>query len=835
MADNKFDKFTERARKVLTLAQEEAQRFNHNYIGTEHLLLGLVREGDGVAARVLSNMGVQLPKVRSAVEFIIGRGESMILGDIGLTPRAKKVIELAVDEARRLNHHYIGTEHLLLGLVREGEGIAAGVLESLGVNLEKVRSQVMQVVQQSSSYNQSSGGTKQQTKTPYMDALGVDLTEAARTNKLGPLVGRSKEIDRVMQILSRRTKNNPALIGEPGVGKTAIVEGLAQRIVNGDVPEQLQNKRLVALDIGALVAGTKYRGEFEERLKKIVAEVKETQSILFIDELHTLVGAGAAEGAVDAANILKPALSRGELQTIGATTLDEYRKYIERDAALERRFQPVQVEEPSVDDTILILHGVRELYETHHKLKISDEALKAAANMAARYITDRFMPDKAIDLIDEASSRVRMARSASPPSLKDAMLGLQSLQRELESAVNNQEFELAAELRDRERKLRDRIEDQRQEVKDSNQSDEIYVTEEDVAQVVSMWTGIPLQRIAGAESERLLQMETVLHERIIGQEEAIAAISKAVRRARAGIKDPRRPIGSFIFLGPTGVGKSYLTKALAEFMFGSEDHLIKIDMSEFMERHSVARLVGAPPGYVGYEEGGQLTEAVRRKSYSVILLDEIEKAHPEAFNMLLQIMEDGHLADAKGRKVDFRNTIIIMTSNVGADQITGNLSMGFDFRQDAEKQAKRDYAQMRDKVMSQLKQTFRPEFLNRIDDVIVFHSLEKGQIRQIVDLELTRVRGQVAEQDITLEVTEPAMDLLGERGYDHTYGARPLRRIIQNLIEDPLAEGLLSNRFPAGSTVRVDVEDDLLKLDLVDGPAARTPAEQPDEELAPVS
>ncbi len=835
MADNKFDKFTERARKVLTLAQEEAQRFNHNYIGTEHLLLGLVREGDGVAARVLSNMGVQLPKVRSAVEFIIGRGESMILGDIGLTPRAKKVIELAVDEARRLNHHYIGTEHLLLGLVREGEGIAAGVLESLGVNLEKVRSQVMQVVQQSSSYNQTSGGTKTQTKTPYMDALGVDLTEAARTNRLGPLVGRSKEIDRVMQILSRRTKNNPALIGEPGVGKTAIVEGLAQRIVNGDVPEQLQNKRLVALDIGALVAGTKYRGEFEERLKKIVAEVKETQSILFIDELHTLVGAGAAEGAVDAANILKPALSRGELQTIGATTLDEYRKYIERDAALERRFQPVQVEEPSVDDTILILHGVRELYETHHKLKISDEALKAAANMAARYITDRFMPDKAIDLIDEASSRVRMARSASPPSLKDAMLGLQSLQRELESAVNNQEFELAAELRDRERKLRDRIEDQRQEVKDSNQSDEIYVTEEDVAQVVAMWTGIPLQRIAGAESERLLQMETVLHEKIIGQEEAIAAISKAVRRARAGIKDPKRPIGSFIFLGPTGVGKSYLTKALAEFMFGSEDHLIKIDMSEFMERHSVARLVGAPPGYVGYEEGGQLTEAVRRKSYSVILLDEIEKAHPEAFNMLLQIMEDGNLADAKGRKVDFRNTIIIMTSNVGAESITGNMSMGFAFREDAEKQARRDYNQMRDKVMGQLKQTFRPEFLNRIDDVIVFHSLEKGQIRQIVDLELARVRGQVAEQDLTLEVTEPAMDLLGERGYDHTYGARPLRRIIQTLIEDPLAEGLLSNRFPAGSTVRVDVEDDLLRLDVVDGPSVRKPAEQPDEELASVS
>jgi ATP-dependent Clp protease ATP-binding subunit ClpC len=808
---DKFDKFTERARKVLTLAQEEAQRFNHNYIGTEHLLLGLVREGDGVAARVLSNMGVQLPKVRSAVEFIIGRGETMVMGEIGLTPRAKKVIELAVDEARRLNHHYIGTEHLLLGLVREGEGIAAGVLESLGVNLEKVRAQVMQVVSQSPSYSQS----KQQTKTPYMDALGVDLTEAARTGKLGPLIGRSTEVDRVMQILSRRTKNNPALIGEPGVGKTAIVEGLAQRIISGDVPEQLQNKRLIALDIGALVAGTKYRGEFEERLKKIVGEVKETGSILFIDELHTLVGAGAAEGAVDAANILKPALSRGELQTIGATTLDEYRKYIERDAALERRFQPVQVNEPSVDETILILTGVRALYEEHHKLKITDEALKSAANMAARYITDRFMPDKAIDLIDEASSRVRMYRSAAPPSLKEALAGLQSLNRELDAAVSNQEFELAAELRDRERKLRDRIDSQEQELRDTNASDEIYVTEEDIAEVVSMWTGIPVVRIAGEESERLLKMEESLHNRIIGQDEAITVLSKAVRRARAGIKNPKRPIGSFIFLGPTGVGKTELAKALAEFMFGSEDHLIKIDMSEFMERHAVSRLVGAPPGYVGYEEGGQLTEAVRRKSYSVILLDEIEKAHPEAFNMLLQIMEDGNLADAKGRKVDFRNTIIIMTSNVGADQITRDMNLGFAIKEDEEKTKTREYDRMREKVTGQLKQTFRPEFLNRIDAVIVFHSLAKEQIRQIVDLELARVRKQLLEQEIELEVSEAAMDLLGERGYDHTYGARPLRRIIQNLIEDPLAEGVLDSRFQAGSTIRVDVEEDLLKLEPV--------------------
>jgi ATP-dependent Clp protease ATP-binding subunit ClpC len=807
MAD-KFDKFTERARKVLTLAQEEAQRFNHNYIGTEHLLLGLVREGDGVAARVLGNMGVQLPKVRSAVEFIIGRGEQAPMGEIGLTPRAKKVIELAVDEARRLNHHYIGTEHLLLGLVREGEGIAAGVLESLGVNLEKVRAQVMQVVNQSSTYNQG----KSQTKTPYMDALGFDLTEAARMSKLGPLIGRATEIDRVMQILSRRTKNNPALIGEPGVGKTAIVEGLAQRIVSGDVPEQLQNKRLIALDIGALVAGTKYRGEFEERLKKIVAEVKETASILFIDELHTLVGAGAAEGAVDAANILKPALSRGELQTIGATTLDEYRKYIERDAALERRFQPVHVEEPSVEDTVSILMGVRKLYEDHHKLKISDEAIYAASNMAARYITDRFMPDKAIDLIDEASSRVRMHRSAAPPSLKEAKAGLQSLQRELEAAVNSQEYELAAELRDRERKLRDKIESQQQDLVDEQAEDEVYVTEEDIAQVVAMWTGIPVRRIAGEESERLLHMEEELHKRIVAQEEAISTVAKAVRRARAGIKDPRRPIGSFIFLGPTGVGKSELAKALAEFMFGSQDHLIKIDMSEFMERHAVARLVGAPPGYIGYEEGGQLTEAVRRKSYSVILLDEIEKAHPEAFNMLLQIMEDGTLADAKGRKVDFRNTIIIMTSNVGADQISRDLTLGFAFKEDADKAEKRDYDKMRDKVMGQLKQTFRPEFLNRIDATVVFHSLTPEQIREIVEFELKRVRKQLAEQEIELDVTIEAMDFLAERGYDHTYGARPLRRIIQNLIEDPLAEGLLNNRFQAGSTIRIEVEEDLLKL-----------------------
>jgi len=807
MAD-KFEKFTERARKVFSLAQEEAQRFNHNYIGTEHLLLGLVREGDGIAARVLANLGVQLPKVRSAVEFIIGRGDGLVVGDPGLTPRAKKVIELAMDEARRLNNHYIGTEHLLLGLVREGEGIAAGVLESLGVSLEKVRQQVMQVVASSSSYQQS----KQQTKTPYMDALGFDLTEAARNGKLDPVIGRDSEIERVMQILSRRTKNNPALVGEPGVGKTAIVEGLAQRIISGDVPEPLQNKRLISLDIGALVAGTKYRGEFEERLKKIVAEVKETSSILFIDELHTLVGAGAAEGAVDAANILKPALSRGELQTIGATTLDEYRKYIERDAALERRFQPVTVDEPTTEETVEILKGIRSRYEEHHQLKISDGALVAAANLAARYVPDRFLPDKAIDLIDEAGSRVRMHRSVAPPNLKQAQGMLASLQREKDSAKADDNFDRAQELHEKEEKLRSHIAQMEREWDDEKQSDEPYVTEEDIAQVVSMWTGIPLMRIAGEESERLLQMEAVMHDRVIGQREAISAVSKAVRRARAGLKDPKRPIGSFIFVGPTGIGKTETARALAEFMFGSEDALIKIDMSEFMERHAVSRLVGAPPGYVGYDEGGQLTEAVRRKGYSVVLLDEIEKAHPEAFNILLQILEDGHLTDAKGRRVDFRNTIIIMTSNAGTEQLKRDNGMGFSYTGDEARRQQNEYESMRVKVTDELKRVFRPEFLNRIDETIVFHSLSDREIRQITELQLKRLRHQLGEQDIELVVTSAAMDLLAKRGYDPQYGARPLRRIITNLIEDPIAEGLLDARYVPGKRVRIDMEDNLLRI-----------------------
>ena len=653
MAD-RFDKFTERARRVLTLAQEEAQRFNHNYIGTEHLLLGLVREGDGIAAKVLANLGVETGKVRSAVEFIIGRGDRAVLGEIGLTPRAKKVIELSVDEARRLNHHYIGTEHLLLGLVREGEGIAAGVLESLGVNLERVRAETTRVLSQTTPQTAATPGARQSTRTPTIDQLGIDLTAAARSDSLDPVIGRENEIQRVVQILSRRTKNNPVLIGEPGVGKTAVAEALAQRMVSGDVPETLQGKRLLTLDIGSLVAGTKYRGEFEERLKKVIEEIKGAGNcILFIDELHMLVGAGAAEGAVDAANILKPSLARGELQTIGATTLDDYRKHIERDAALERRFQTVIVEEPSVEETIEILRGIKHKYEEHHKLEIDDAALVSAAELAARYISDRALPDKAIDLVDESASRVRIRRSFTPPGLKEAMVGLDGLRKEKDAAINSQQYEHAAELRDRELKLQSRISELEQEMESSRTTEEVSVTSEDIADVVSMWTGIPLVQIAQAESQRLLKMEESLHDRVVGQEEPIRALAKAVRRARAGLKDPKRPIGVFMFLGPTGVGKTELARALAEFMFGSDENMIKLDMSEFMERHTVARLVGAPPGYIGYDDGGQLTDTVRRKSYCLILLDEIEKAHPEVFNMLLQVFDDGHMTDAKGRRVDF--------------------------------------------------------------------------------------------------------------------------------------------------------------------------------------
>ena len=812
MAD-RFDKFTERARRVLTLAQEEAQRFNHNYIGTEHLLLGLVREGDGVAAKVLSNLGVELGKVRSAVEFIIGRGDRAVLGEIGLTPRAKKVIELAVDEARRLNHHYIGTEHLLLGLVREGEGIAAGVLESLGVNLERVRAETTRILSQSGPATAGAGAgssSRQSTRTPTIDQLGFDLTAAARAGTLDPVIGRSKEIQRVVQILSRRTKNNPVLIGEPGVGKTAVVEGLAQHIASGDVPETLQGKRLLTLDIGSLVAGTKYRGEFEERLKKVVEEIKGAGNcVLFIDELHMLVGAGAAEGAVDAANILKPSLARGELQTIGATTLDDYRKHIERDAALERRFQPIVVEEPSVEETVEILRGIKDRYEEHHKLVITDEALVAAAEMSSRYISDRALPDKAIDLIDESASRVRIRQSYTPPSLKEATVGLEGIRKEKEQAINQQQYEYAADLRDRELKLQERIAELEQDLDQERERDSSDVLAEDIAEVVSMWTGIPLVQIATEESERLLHMEEDLHERIVGQEEPIVALAKAVRRARAGLKDPRRPIGVFMFLGPTGVGKTELARALAEFMFGGDDNMIRLDMSEFMERHTVARLVGAPPGYVGYDDGGQLTDTVRRKSYCLILLDEIEKAHPEVFNMLLQVFDDGHLTDAKGRRVDFRNTIIIMTSNVGSDLIRRETAIGFSTVSDEDQTERQRYERMKEKVLQEMKRVFRPEFLNRVDTTLVFHPLSKAHIRLIVDMMLKEVDSRIREKGVELEVTEGARDWLGEKGYDPIFGARPLRRVIQERLEDSLSEALLRGDFEPGDTIHVDLEKEI--------------------------
>ena len=818
MAD-RFDKFTERARRVLTLAQEEALRFNHNYIGTEHLLLGLVREGDGVAAKVLANLGVELNKVRSAVEFIIGRGDRAVMGEIGLTPRAKKVIELAVDEARRLGHHYIGTEHLLLGLVREGEGIAAGVLESLGVSLDKVRAEVTRILAQSMPQGAAQGG-RAATRTPTVDQLGIDLTAAARADKLDPVIGREKEIERVIQILSRRTKNNPVLVGEPGVGKTAIVEALAQRITRGEVPEMLLNKRLVTLDIGSLVAGTKYRGEFEERLKKVIEELKSAGNcILFIDEMHMLVGAGAAEGAVDAANILKPSLARGELQCVGATTLDDYRKHIEKDSALERRLQPITVDEPGIEDTIEILKGVRARYEEHHGLTISDEALESAAELASRYVPDRFLPDKAIDLVDEAASRVRIKRSYAPPPLQEAAKGLDSLRREKEEAITAQQYEFAAELRDREVKLQDKLEGMQTGWKEETKEDPPVVSAEDICEVVAMWTGIPVTRIASEESQRLLQMEDVLHEKIVGQDEAILNIAKAVRRARAGLKDPRRPIGVFMFLGPTGVGKTYVARVLSEFMFGSEEAMIKLDMSEFMEKHNVSRLIGAPPGYVGYEDAGQLTDTVRRKSYCLILLDEIEKAHPEIFNMLLQIFDDGHLTDAKGRRVDFRNTIIIMTSNVGSDLIRKEGSLGFSVTTDEASDAAAKHEKMKEKVLSAMKNVFRPEFINRLDATIVFHSLTKAHIREIVTNEMKQVIEQLKTKGVTLELTDAALDWIGEKGYDPLFGARPLRRVIQSEIEDRLSEAVLEDRFKEGDKVKVDVQNDEIVLENVSEPA----------------
>lgn len=796
---DKLERFTKRARRVLTLAQEQALRLNHNHIGTEHLLLGLVQEENSVAVKVLKELGVEPGQVVRAVERTVGRGERTPFGKPTLAPRTKRVIELSVEEARMMGNHYIGTEHLLLGLVRDGEGIAVNVLRGLGINLDRVRTQTARDLLQNSA--QTKGKQKKETKTPLVDQLGLDLTAAAEEGRLDPVIGRQLEIERVIQILSRRTKNNPALIGEPGVGKTAIIEGLAQRVVEGDVPEPLLNKRILMLDVGSLVAGTMYRGQFEERLKKIIEEIINSSAILFIDEAHMLVGAGAAGSSVDAANILKPALSRGELQVIGATTLDEYRKYIEHDAALERRFQPILVEEPDIEETIQILHGVKNRYEEHHKLIMSDEALDAAAHLAARYVPDRFMPDKAIDLIDEAGSRVRMYKTQNAVSLRETFIDLKRLQKEKEKALETQRFDDAIDLRYREVELQSKMEKLREGwQKVANRP---TVTAEDIAEVVSMWTGVPVYRMDGEERERLLGMETELHKRIIGQDEPIKAISKAVRRARAGLKDPKRPIGSFIFLGPTGIGKSELTKALAEFLFGSEEALIKLDMSEFMERHNVSRLVGAPPGYVGYEEGGQLTEAVRRRPYSVVLLDEIEKAHPEAFNMLLQIMEDGSLTDAKGRRVDFRNALLIMTSNVGAKLIQGSKGLGFAITADEQTRLETEYERMKTRVMDALKKTFRPEFINRVDGIMVFRSLTKDEITEIVELELRTLRMQLAEQDMELELTAAARYAIADAGYNPDYGARPLRRVIQREVQDPLSEALLEGRFVPGDTIQV--------------------------------
>jgi len=816
-----FDRFNDRAKRVLALAQDEAIRFNHNYIGTEHLLLGLVREGEGVAARVLDSLGVELSKVRTAVEFIIGRGDSTTSpSEITLSPRTKKVIELAIDEARKLGHSHVGTEHLLLGLVREGEGIASGVLESLGVSLEKVRHQVIATLGQQhpaqAGEAAAAGGKSGSSKTPTLDQLGVNLTAMAKASQLDPVIGREKEIERVIQILSRRTKNNPALIGEPGVGKTAIAEGLAHRIVKGDVPETLQGKRVLTLDIGSLVAGTKYRGEFEERLKKIIEELRHAHDvILFIDELHTLVGAGAAEGAVDAANILKPSLARGELQCIGATTLDEFRKYIERDAALERRFQPVMVEEPTIEETVDILMGIRSRYEDHHKVSITDDAVKASSELSARYITDRFLPDKAIDLMDEAASRVRLRYSTVPAEVKEAQKELDRIVTDKEQAMEQQQYEQASTLRTAERQQQDKLQQAKADWLLAQSQKRPEVTDEDIAEVVSMWTGIPVRRLAEEETQKLLKMEEALHAKVIGQQVAVTTVARAVRRARAGLKDPRRPIGVFFFVGPTGTGKTHLAKQLAEFMFGSDENVVKIDMSDYMERHNVSRLVGSPPGYVGYEEGGQLTETVRRKSYCVILLDEIEKAHPEVFNMLLQIFDEGRLADAKGRSVDFRNTIIIMTSNLAQKMLKSEAALGFraTTATGEDPDAMAAYERMKERVQEEMKRFFRPEFLNRIDATVVFQPLNRTEIRQIVELELVGVRKQLASQEITLIVTDEAKDHIAAVGYDSNFGARPLARQIQNEIADPLAEMLLQGKFHQGDGVRVHTAEGKLTIE----------------------
>lgn len=792
-----FNRFTERAQKVLTLAHEEAVRLGHPGVGTEHILLGLVKEGDGIAAKALLSLGLSAEKIQREVEKIIGHGPGNTTGTT-YTPRAKKVIELSMDEARKLGHNYIGTEHILLGLIREGEGIAARVLSKLGVSLSKARQQVLQLLGGDSG--ETSSDSPQSANTPTLDGLARDLTALARDSKLDPVIGRANEIERVIQVLSRRTKNNPVLIGEPGVGKTAIAEGLAQRIVSNEIPETLRNKRVMVLDMGTVVAGTKYRGEFEDRLKKIMDEIRNAGNvILFIDELHTLIGAGGAEGAIDASNILKPALARGELQCIGATTLDEYRKHIEKDAALERRFQPIKVDQPTADEAVLILYGLRDRYEAHHRVKITDEAVVAAVRLSDRYITDRFLPDKAIDLIDEAASRVRLRTYTAPPNLKELEQKLEELRSEKDSAIQEQDFETAAALRDQEQHLRDDLENRRMEWQQRQDSHDVAVTEDDIADIVASWTGIPVKKLAEAESSRLLNMEQLLHQRVVGQEEAIGAVARAIRRARAGLKDPKRPIGSFIFLGPTGVGKTELARALAEVMFGDEDAMIRIDMSEYMERHTTSRLVGSPPGYVGYEEGGQLTERVRRKPYSVVLLDEVEKAHPEVFNVLLQVLDDGRLTDGKGRTVDFRNTVIIMTSNVGAQEIKKGGQLGFTSGQGTA------YNDMKGRVMDELKKTFRPEFLNRVDDLIVFHPLSESDIGQIVELLAGDLKKRLDEYGLHFTLTSEAKSFLAKEGFDPQYGARPLKRAMQRHIEDRLSEALLNGEIQRGDDVNIDI------------------------------
>src|SRR6187431_1100580 len=799
-----FERFTERARQVVVLAQDEARALKHNYIGTEHILLGLLREEEGLAARVLESLDITVEEVRAQVARIVGQGDEVTTGQIPFTPRAKKVLELALREALSLGHNYIGTEHILLGLVRENEGVAARILLDFDADAEKIRNEIIRMLSGPGRRQQGGGGATQGEKksSKLLDQFGRNLTKLAADGKLDPVVGRETEIERIMQILSRRTKNNPVLVGEPGVGKTAVVEGLAQRISNGEVPELLKNKQIYTLDLAALVAGSKYRGEFEERLKKVMKEITQRGDIiLFIDELHNLVGAGAAEGAIDAASILKPALARGELQTIGATTLDEYRKYLERDAALERRFQQVRVEEPSIDETVQILRGLRDRYEAHHRVKISDDALRASASLADRYIQDRHLPDKAIDLIDEAGSRVRIRTMSAPPRYRELEEEIETVRSEKEAAIEAQEFEKAASLRDKERKLSQKKKELEERWRNEADEEQPEIGEDEIADIVSMWTGIPVFKLTEAESQKLVRMEEDLHKRVIGQEAAIVAVSKAIRRARAGIKDPKRPSGSFIFLGPSGVGKTETARTLAEFLFGDEDAMIQIDMSEYMEKHSVSRLVGSPPGYVGYDEGGQLTEAVRRKPYSVLLLDEVEKAHPDVFNILLQILEDGKLTDSQGRTVDFRHAIVIMTSNIGAQEIARNTPLGFAVSDD---ETGITYEDMKNRIMGELKKVFRPEFLNRIDDVIVFHKLTKDEIKSIVELLLRRIRGSLAERELQLDLTEAAEDFLVEKGWDPSMGARPLRRAIQRYIEDPLADFVLRSELVPGATVMVE-------------------------------